>query len=174
MSVPSLILCLRMCLFRPSPWMKPSPHWSHLSKFIYVQQFFDKSPEGSFASVYLHMLVQYLLTFRYGNAKCWRKIKTIENHGQSHFLCIQLFFLNIFQFQKKTHFIKIWMGWSPNPFRIPYFTFLANLTTNKFEEKYGYIRVWVWQQFVLAGIVLTNVQGRQAILTKCHPDNMSS
>ena len=41
--VPSLILCLRMCLFRPSPWMKPSPHWSHLSKFNYIQQcFVDK------------------------------------------------------------------------------------------------------------------------------------
>ena len=36
--VPSLILCLRTCLFRPSPWMKPSPHWSHLTKFDYIQQ----------------------------------------------------------------------------------------------------------------------------------------
>ena len=32
----------------------------------------------------------------------------------------------------------------------------------------------VWRQFVPAGIVLTNVQGWQAILTKCHPDNMSA
>ena len=59
--VPSLILCLRTCLFKPSPWMKPSPHWSHLSKFNHIQQLFYKSPEGSFTSVYLHMLVQYLL-----------------------------------------------------------------------------------------------------------------
>ena len=79
-----------------------------------------------------------------------------------------------FNFRKK-HIISKY-GWDgqQNPFRIPYFTFLANLTTNKFEEKYGYIRAWVWRQFVPAGIVLTNVQGRQAILTKCHPDNMSS
>ena len=141
MSVPSLILCLRMCLFRPSPWMKPSPHWSHLSKFIYVQQFFDKSPEGSFASVYLHMLVQYLLTFRYGNAKCWRKIKTIENHGQSHFLCIQLFFLNIFQFQKKNTFYQNMdgmVGKILSVFRIlPFWPTLQQINLKKNTGIYG-------------------------------------
>ena len=31
---------------------------------------------------------------------------------------IQLFLLNIFQVQKKTHYIKIWMGWSAKSCRV--------------------------------------------------------
>ena len=61
-------------------------------------------------------------------------------------------------------------------FRIlPFWPTLQQINLKKNNtKKYGYIRAWVWRQFVPAGIVLTNVQGRQAILTKCHPDNMSS
>ena len=117
------------------------------------------------------------LTFRYGNAKWWRKIETY--HRKSHFLCIQLFFLNIFQFQKKSTFYQNMdgmVGKILSIFRIlPFWPTLQQIDLKKNNtKKYGYIRAWVWRQFVPACIVLTNVQGRQAILTKCHPDNMSS
>ena len=79
-----------------------------------------------------------------------------------------------FNFRKKTHYIKIWMGWSAKSF--PYSVFYLfgqpynklNLKKNN-TKKYGYIGAWVWRQFVPAGIVLTK-RPRAA----GHPDQMSS
>ena len=62
------------------------------------------------------------------------------------FLCIQLFFLNIFQFQKKTHFIKIWMGWSAKSF--PYSVFYL------FGQPYN---KWIWRKIIRKN---TGIYGR--------------
>ena len=60
--VPSLILCRRVCRFKPSFWIKPSPHLSHLKNKCLgnVDQQTKFSPERSFAGVNFPVPLQHL------------------------------------------------------------------------------------------------------------------
>ena len=60
--VPSFILCRRVCRFKPSFWIKPSPHLSHL-KNEPIQNIGEQtkfSPVGSFSSVDFPVPLQHL------------------------------------------------------------------------------------------------------------------
>ena len=100
-------------------------------------------------------------------------------HRKSHFFLYTAVLLKHFSISEKSTFYQNMdgmVGKILSVFRIlPFWPTLQQIDLKKNNtKKYRYIRAWVLRQFVPACIVLTNVQGRQAILTKCHPDNMSS
>ena len=63
--VPSLILCLRVCRFKPSFWIKPSPHLSHLNNRCFAKVNKLKiSPVRSFTGMDFPVPLQHLYSHK--------------------------------------------------------------------------------------------------------------